>query len=399
MENISMTELFGDELNRSESDSIKWQQYGKDVIPMWVADTDFAIAPCITEAITQRNQHAVLGYPHDLPSLKQVITDYCQTQLNWAIDPDWIKLIPGVVKGLNIVRAMAVDEARPLTLTTLPVYPHVYRPSPIVTASKTITVDALPPDAQCAQWRMDFDAIEKAFIEHDGKIGAYFLCNPHNPIGRAYRKDELQTLADLCEKYDVMICSDDIHCDFILDDCAHPHTPIATLSEQTQQRTITLMAASKTFNIAGLCGAFAIISDDALRNRFESFCYGLVGDVNIFAQHAAQAAYTDGVDWMKAQVHYLSDNARVVHECINAMPYLSCVKTEATYLMWINVSKLMAHGVDNPQQFFKKAGVALMNGVDFSPQLSQYLRLNFGCQRPLLVDALDRMEQALNQLN
>lgn len=398
MDTISMTELFGDALNRAESDSIKWQQYGKDVIPMWVADTDFAVASCITEAIAQRNQHAILGYPQALPALKQAIADYSDHQFNWAVNPDWIVLIPGVVKGLNMVRAMVVDDNRPLTLTTLPVYPHVYRPSPIVAESKTITVDALPPDDQHAHWRMDFDAIEKAFIEHDGKIGAYFLCNPHNPIGRSYRKDELQTLAHLCERYDVLICSDEIHCDFILDDCPHPHTPIATLNEYTQQRTITLMAASKTFNIAGLCGAFAIVSDDALRRRFESFLYGLVGDVNIFAQHAAQAAYTDGVDWMKAQVRYLSDNARVVYERVNAMPYLSCAKIDATYLMWIDVSELIEQGVENHQAFFEQVGVALMKGSDFAPHLSHYVRLNFGCQRPLLVDALDRMEKALKAI-
>lgn len=398
MSEISMTERFGEEVNRAETDSIKWRHYGEDIIPLWVADTDFVVAPCITEAIAKRNQHPVLGYPHVLPSLKNSIVQYCQSQLNWAIEPDWLVLTPGVVKGLNIVRAMAIEDERPLTLTTLPVYPHVYKPSPMLRESQTITVDALAPDETCPHWRMDFAAIEQAFIEHEGKIGAYFLCNPHNPIGRAYRQDELQTLADLCEQYDVLICSDDIHCDFILDDCPHPHTPIATLGDGVQQRTITLMAASKTFNIAGLCGAFAVISSQTLRARYEKMLYGLVGDVNIFAQHATQVAYSNALDWMSAQVRYLSDNARVVHEHINAMPYLHCQPAEATYLMWIDASELIKQGVSDPYNFFKKAGVALSKGLDFSPQMPQYLRLNFGCQRPLLLEALERMAQAVHRI-
>lgn len=375
-------EVFGQDIDRNESDSIKWKRYkDKDILPLWVADMDFAVAPEIVEAIKNRADHSVFGYGSDSPELKQLIVEHCQKHYDWAIKPQWIVFTPGVVKGLNLARAISANKGQPAGITALPVYPHLMKHAPILPFEDQ-TFRAKPDGDS---WALDLDDM-KANITSD--TGVMLLCNPHNPIGKVYNRDELQALADVCIEHDLIICSDDIHCDLILN--GKPHIPIASLSEEVAKRSITLMAPSKTFNIPGLDMAFAIISDSALRKEYTQLMDGLVGHVNIIGMHAAQAAFQYGEPWRLELIDYLNGNHQLILDRVTAMSGISMRPVEATYLAWINIGELK---LDNPHQYFEQHGLGFSAGKDFSD--GDYVRLNFGCQRSLLVEALNRLEAAV----
>jgi cystathionine beta-lyase len=239
------------------------------------------------------------------------------------------------------------------------------------------------------QWVMDFEAFEKAI---SSKTKLFILCNPHNPLGRIFSKDELFTVARLCEKHDMIICSDEIHCDLLLD-ADKLHIPTAALAPDIAERTITLMAPSKTFNIAGLGLSFAIIPNEKLRKRFQRAMGGIVPHPNLFGYTAALAAYQHGDEWLTALLDYLRDNERIVQERIQRMPGLATTHVEATYLAWIDARELP---IDDPHKFFLEAGVGLSNGLEFHGR--GCVRLNFGCPRVMLVEALDRMRNAVDNI-
>ncbi|NVK36378.1 MAG: aminotransferase class I/II-fold pyridoxal phosphate-dependent enzyme, partial [Gammaproteobacteria bacterium] len=213
-------------------------------------------------------------------------------------------------------------------------------------------------------------------------------CNPQNPVGKVYSRDDLLALAAVCIEHDLIICSDDIHCDLILN--GKQHIPIASLSQEISQRSITLMAPSKTFNIPGLDLAFAIIENPELRTCYSQLMDGLVGHVNILGVPAAIAAFKHGEPWRQALIEYLRDNCELIENSINNLPCISMRPVEATYLAWLDVSELQ---LENPQKYFEQYGVGLSAGKDFGDD--QYVRLNFGCQRPLLTQALQRIEKAV----
>lgn len=375
-------ELFGPDIDRSESDSIKWKRYKeKDILPMWVADMDFQVAPEILEAIKQRVDHGVLGYGSDNPELRQLIVKHCQYHYDWAIEPEWIVFTPGVVKGLNLARAISVNKGRPADITALPVYPHLVRHAPILKMDN----HQFYAKANGDSWSLDLEAMEKIL---NPEVGVMLLCNPHNPIGKVYSHKELEALAKLCKKHDLLICSDDIHCDLILN--GKKHIPIASLNDDAAQRSITLMAPSKTFNVPGLDMAFAIIPNIKLRTQYSKLMDGLVGHVNILGMHAAQAAFQYGEPWRLKLIEYLKGNHDLIMHRINTMPGISMREAEATYLAWLDVSKLQ---LDNPQRYFETFGIGVSSGSEFGD--NNYVRLNFGCQRPQLNEALNRIEQAV----
>ena len=238
-------------------------------------------------------------------------------------------------------------------------------------------------------WEIDFETFEKAIGE---RSKLFILCNPHNPLGRIFTRDELHKIAALCENNGLTLCSDEIHCDLLLD-TNKSHIPTASLSSNIAERTITLMAPSKTFNVAGLGLSFAVIANDKLRRKFQRAMQGIVPHPNLFGYTAALAAYKHGGEWLEELLDYLRINRDMVYSRINAMPGLSTTHVEATYLAWIDARDL---GVDNPHQFFEKAGVGLSNGIEFFAK--GFLRLNFGCPRDMLEEALERMENAIRKL-
>lgn len=380
---MNTDELFGPDIDRSESDSIKWKRYkGKDILPMWVADMDFQVAPEILNAIKERVDQGVLGYGSDSPELRELIVKHCLHHYDWSIEPEWIVFTPGVVKGLNVARAMSIENGKAADITALPVYPHLMSHAPILDM-ENYEFRAKPNGDT---WSLDLAELKKVM---NPDIGVMLLCNPHNPIGKVYSRDELNEIGKLCVKHDLIICSDDIHCDLILN--GKKHIPIASLSDDIAQRSITLMAPSKTFNIPGLDMAFAIIPDIKMRTHYSKLMEGLVGHVNILGMSAATAAFKYGEPWRLRLIQYLKDNHQLILDRVKNIQGLSMRPAQATYLAWLDVSQLQ---LDNPKRFFEKHGVGLSAGSEFGD--NNYVRLNFGCQRPLLVQALDRIEKAVN---
>lgn len=361
-------------------DSLRWNRYaGRDVIPLWVADMDFPSPPAVIAALQERIASGLFGYGQPWPSLIDTIVAHCQRTYDWAIDPDWLVWLPGLVPGLHVAcRAIEGD-----VFTATPVYP----PFLSAPSCQRRLLRTLPLVQSEDGWCWDFaaaDAVMKA-------ARLFLLCHPHNPVGRAWREDELWQLAALAEKHDLVVCSDEIHCDLTLQG---RHRPFATLSPETAARTITLMAPSKTYNIAGLGCSFAIIPNVALRQQFETAMQGIVPHVNVLGLAACEAAYRDGEPWRLDLLAALHANAAKVERTINTLPGLSMHTVEASFLAWIDCRDW---GREHPAAEFEKAGVGLSNGRDFGPgnAYGQYVRLNFGTQPTLLGAALSRIEQAV----
>ncbi|CAI1584059.1 MalY/PatB family protein [Serratia proteamaculans] len=372
-------------VDRSHSDSVKWDKYrDRDIIPLWVADTDFPSPPAIIDALQQRVAHAVFGYSHPSPELIEVFTRRMLERYGWRINPEWLIFLPGMVCGLNLcVRAFTAEGEG--TLAPSPIYPPFRKAAKFAGRSQL----SVPLTLHHSRWLLDFNAIAGQL---NGKEKLLLLCNPQNPGGTVYRKQELLQQLAFAQAHGLMVCSDEIHCDLLLEPGCE-HIPFATLNEDAAQRSITLMSPSKTFNIAGLGASMAIIPNPELRQKLVRARNGIVPEVDVLALVAAQAAYQHGQAWLDALLIYLRANRDLVTERINAMPGLLLQPIEATYLAWIDCSQL---AVDNPHAFFEQAGVGLSPGLDFGNR--RFVRLNFGCRRELLLQALDRMTLATQAL-
>lgn len=372
---------FDDPPERRGSDSVKWGKYaGRDVLPMWVADMDFAAPACVIEALHRRVSHGVFGYGTPPMSLAGAVVEALERSHGWAIDPDWLLWLPGLVSGLNIV-CRAIGEAHDEVLTAVPVYPP-FLSAPRYSDRRLRTVELTRGESR---WVWDFDRLERALSPRSRLL---MLCSPHNPVGRAWSREELTSLAEIAERHDIVICSDEIHCGLVLDE-HNEHIPIAMLDQAIAQRTITLMAPSKTWNVPGLGAAFAVVSNPKLRRQLLDAMHGIVPHVNVLGYAATEAAYRHGEAWRRQLIGYLRTNANRVFGAIAEMPGLKTWRVEATYLAWIDARALRLR---DPVLFFEQAGVGLSNGADFgSPG---YLRLNFGCSRALLEQALQRIGNA-----
>lgn len=373
-------------IDRRSLPSEKWGRYaGRDVLPLWVADMDFAAPPAVLEALQQRVGHGVFGYTEAWPSLVDAVIDGLRRDHDWSIEADWLVWLPGVVTGFNLACAIA-GEAGDGVLTAAPVYP------PFLSAPANVgrVLQRCDLVLQDGRWQWDWDALAAASSSRSRLL---LLCSPHNPVGRVFDEAELRRLAAFAAERDLLICSDEIHCGLVLDE-AHPHRPIAALDEATARRTITLMAPSKTWNIPALYCAFAVIPDDAVRRRYRQAMRGIVPHANVLGMVAAEAAYRDGDDWRQALLAYLRGNRARVVEAVGKMPGLEMVVPEATYLAWIDCRQMMAERAQtDPTAFFEAAGVGLSDGAAFGAP--GFVRLNFGCPRATLDEALARMARAL----
>jgi cysteine-S-conjugate beta-lyase len=371
-------------VERRGTASLKWDRYkDRDIIPMWLADMDFKSPPAVVKALQERAAEGVFGYTLVPDKLNDLVVAMLARDYAWQIQPHWLVWLPGLVTGLNVVcRAMGEDGDG--VMTAVPIYPP-FLSAPGHSRRELITV---PMKAEGLRWRFDFDSLEAAITD---KTRLFILCNPHNPVGRVFTRDELVRLANLCEKHDIVICSDEIHCGLIMD-TNKVHIPTATLGPEVAARTITFMAPSKTFNLPGLGCAFAIISDEKLRNRFKGAMAGIVPRPNALGYAAALAAYGECGDWQAALVDYLRGNLTILTDAIETMAPLAMGPVEATYLAWID---MRASGIENPIRFFEAAGVGMQDGVEFDGP--GFARLNFGCPRSILEEALARMKGALEQ--
>ena len=376
---------FDAEIHRTGTSSQKWDKFeGRDIIPMWVADSDFMSPEPVKKALIERIGHGIFGYTNTPDELNRLFIDRMARLYNWQVSEEELIWLPGLVTGLHLAcRASKPNSDESTSVATpTPIYPP-FKSAPALSGCTVVTV---PMREDAGRYVIDFSALEQVAEE----IDLLLFCNPHNPGGTIYREDELKMLGELAIQYDFIICSDEIHCDLLLEPAAK-HIPLASISPEIAARTITLMAPSKTWNIAGLGCSVAVIQNSDIRQRFQQIRKGIVPDVNLLGYTAAIAAYRDGDEWNQQQCHYLKENRDLALERLNSMPGLSLYSFEATYLAWIDCSRA---NLEDPQTFFEQAGVGLSPGRDFGDP--NFVRMNLGCTRATLTAALDRMERALN---
>jgi putative C-S lyase len=357
--------------------SLRWERYPGEVIPLWVADTDFRAPPAVLEALRGRIAHGVLGYTTRPQALREAIAERMQRLYDWTIHPDWIVFLPGVVPGLHLAARHLLAPGEH-ALLPVPLYQHFRQaleraPRPF---------GEVPLVLSGGRWVLDEERLAAA-RRRDTRL--LYLCNPQNPGGTIFTRAELARLAEFALRHGIVICSDEIHCDLLLDR-GKPHVPIASLSPEVSRRTVTLASPNKAFNFPGAGCAWAVIEDPELRRSFSADDHATVHDPSVFGYVAALAAYGAGGEWLEALLDYLRGNRDLVEREVASMPGLSMAHVEATYLAWIDASGIAA---DDPQAHFLAHGVALSPGAQFgSPR---FVRLNFGTQRARLAEALARM--------
>ena len=368
-------------INRRGSNAIKWDLFGEETLPLWVADMDFASPKEVISEVQARLEHPIFGYQSKDMELLDVIVDWMFKQHGWKITPEDILLVPGVVVGFNwAVRSFT--EIKDSFIFQTPVYFPFFN----ISQNNNVQQVTVPLKNTDNGYEIDFDEFEGK-IREDTRI--FILCNPHNPVGRVYRKDELERLGEICLANDILICSDEIHCDLVYP--GHTHLPIASLSKELAMNTITLMAPSKTFNMPGLHFSFAVVQNENLRSKMTKARNGIIGEPNILAQSAAKAAYKYGGEWLGALLKYLDQNRQLVVEFTKAnIPEVRVHSPEGTYLAWLDCSALNLK--EGPYKFIlENAKVALNDGKTFGGNSSGFVRLNFGCPKSVLIKALNQM--------
>ncbi len=369
--------------DRSGFGSLKWDKYkGGDVLPLWVADMDFKSAPEIIQALQNRLNHGIFGYTIPFDSVNRAAVDYLARAHSYTAETSWLNWLPGLVPAINLCcRAFANDGDSIMTAT--PVYPP-FLGAPTYANRELIEVPLILDENR---WTLDLEAMEAA-IQPNTKI--FILCSPHNPVGRVFSKDELLAVGTFCIKHGLVLISDEIHCDLVFDTSA-THTLTAGINKEIADRTVTLMAPSKTYNLPGLACAYSIIENSNLREQFRETIRGIITEVNCFGYAGCEAAYNYGEPWRQELLSYLRSNYQIIYDFISQkLPEITFRPMEATYLAWFDVAKLE---LDNPVRFFEKNGVGLSDGTPFGGQ--QHLRLNFGCPQSRLLLGLELMEKAI----
>ncbi len=379
-----MTFDFDQVFDRHNTGSTKWSRYPADVLPMWVADMDFAAPPMIIQALQKRLEHPMVGYSVAPDDLRDAIVADLWNKYAWRVEPQELIFLPGVESGFNMA-LKALVQPQQNVVVQVPNYPPL-RHAPghwglnkvelnfdeQADGTYTTPLASLSQSLQCG--------------------GALLLSNPHNPLGKAFPRVELQAIADICLEQGAWIISDEIHAELCFD--GRKHVPMATLSPAIARHTITLMSASKAYNIAGLKTSFMIIQDRELREKVNHARCGMVDSVNPMGLLATRVAYSEAGPWLAELSAYLQSNRDYLVDAVRTrLPGVTMNVPQSTYLAWLDCSAL---GLDNPQQFFlEQAKVGLSPGLDFGDDTGQFVRLNFGCPRALLEEGIARMERSL----
>ncbi|WP_432415697.1 MalY/PatB family protein [Chromohalobacter israelensis] len=377
---------FATPLDRRQYPSQKWQRYADDVLPLWVADMDFVSPPEVVSALQSRVAHGVFGYGRVTDALHETLCEWSATHYDWSIEPDWQVWVPGVVPALHLA-AQAFCSPGQGVMTATPIYPPFLR---VAERSGRVAerVMLAEPEVAGGPWRLDLEALEAAITPQTRLL---LWCHPHNPTGRVWDERELQALGELAERHDLLVVSDELHCDLILDP-SRKHRPLASLSPALAERTVTLWAPSKTFNIAGLSSACAVIPDPELRRRFREAAAGLLPDVNVLGMTATQAAYAHGEPWRRELLTTLNANLQCLREHVARWPGVAMSPPEATYLAWLDLRNA-GLGASPQRDLLETARVALSDGADFG--CPGFARLNFGTPTSLLEQALERLDVRL----
>jgi len=368
---------FDTPIARRGTGSLKWDKR-PELNPLWVADMDFVSPPEVIEAIRSRVDHGVFGYAQTHPSLVETLQSYLQNRIGYSAPEEEIVHLGGLVPALSLA-ARAFGKAGDKVLTCTPVYPPflgIHHDA----AMELLTVDHVDSGGK---WTFDWQALEDK-VTPDTKI--FVLSNPQNPMVRVFTENEITQLASFCEKHNLILLSDEIHCDLILDELETPHFSALNLSEALRDRTITLLAPSKTYNIAGLGYAFAVIPNDSIRRRFTAARGHTLPEINCIAYYAAEAAYKHGEPWRQDLLAYLRTNRDLLTSTIRErIPGAKVPQIEATYLAWIDCTALQ---IENPIRAVEDAGLFLSDGAFFGHP--RCVRMNFGTQTERLKSALDK---------
>ena len=365
--------------------------FGTDqVIPLWIADMDFATADFIVEAMERRMKHPIFGYTFRPQCYFDAIRGWVYRHSGWDIDTSWIAFSPGVVAGVTFGMLSCTKEGDGVVIQ-----PPVYHPfgNTIRYNHRTVLNNPLIQDPATGEYRIDFDDLDQKLAQ----AKAFILCNPHNPTGRVFTREELLKIGELCKKHDVTIISDEIHCDFIFQ--PHKHIHIASLTEDLANRTITLIAPSKSFNVAGFSTATAIIPNPERHAAYQAEVDKIhIENGNIFGSVALKTAYEQGDEWMRQLLEYLQGNVNFVYDFMTAnIPSVHCYKPEATFLMWIDFRKWGMTQEELNRFLVQEAGLGLGDGSVYGIEGTGFQRLNIGTPRSVLQRAMNQLLEAVRK--
>ncbi|MDE5660797.1 MAG: PatB family C-S lyase [Muribaculaceae bacterium] len=381
-------------IDRHGSDAIALERLEEnfgttDLMPFWIADTGFATPDFITDAMRRRLEHPIFGYTAENPAYRPCLADWVAKRHDWHIEPEWITYIPGIVKGIGMAINVFVKPGEKVIIQ-----PPVYHPFRLVPEANGREVVANPlrelPDGS---YEIDFDNLAQVA---DSDCRMLILCNPHNPAGILWPRETLERLADFCAERNIIVISDEIHCDMAL--WGKKHIPFASVSERAANCSITFQAPSKTFNIAGIVSSFSIVPNPELRKRFYGWLEANeLNEPHLLAPIATMAAYTDeGNEWRKRMLSYIEDNVRFVEEfCRDNLPGIRPVRPDASFLIWLDCRALGLNQAELVDLFINKAGLALNDGSIFGKQGEGHMRFNIGFPRAMLLEALTRLSQVL----
>ncbi len=385
---------FDEVIDRSGTNTIKLERletmFGrKDLIPLWVADMDFLSPPEVTAAMAERNKHGVFGYTLPSEGYFNSILNWLDKRHNYKVEQEELTFVPGVVKGFAFAMDAFTNEGDAVIIQ-----PPVYHPFKLVTEALNRKVVNNPLVFENGEYKMDFDDLENKIKESGAKM--LIFCSPHNPVGRVWSKEELSKLADICYDNNVLVVSDEIHSDFAL--FGNKHLPFATISDKARNNSITLMAPSKTFNIAGLVSSYAVIHNKEIQDKYLAFLSPRELDKGtIPAYVATEAAYSLGEPWLDAATEYIENNIKFVDEYLkNNIPQIKVVNPEAMFLLWLDCGDLNLSHKDLEDLFVNKAKLALNSGVMFGKEGYGFMRLNVGVPLSVLKKALDNLKKAVN---
>ncbi|WP_280771414.1 MalY/PatB family protein [Salipaludibacillus daqingensis] len=390
-------DFFEQNIDRRNTASVKWERTKEvfkteqDVLPMWVADMDFRPPEAVTTALQERVEHGIFGYTFIGDNVSKAICSWMRKRHGWTVEKEWIQYSPGVVPSIGKIIQALTDPGDKI-LVQSPVYPPFFS----MIKSNDRVVENCPLVKSDHQYDIDFNAFEQS-LKNGVKL--FLLCHPHNPTGRVWKEDELRKMAELCVAHDVVIVSDEIHSDLILK--PHKHIPIASLSDEIGEQTITLVAPSKTFNLAGLQSSAIISSNNSFRKKITSIDQQQGAfTLNAFGIIAMEAAYLHGEEWLEELLTYLEGNiATVKNYLVEHIPSLSLVEPEATYLLWIDCRKLGLSDAKINHLFVEEGKVGFNPGPSFGKGGEGFVRMNVACPRATVEEGLKRMKKALKSSN
>lgn len=383
-------------VDRTNTYAVKYDEriknFGTDnVIPLWIADMDFETAQPVIDAVKKRAEHGIYGYVSKPDSYFQAFCDWQKKRNDWDISKDLVSFSPGVVPSLSVIVKEFTDTDDKILIQT-PVYPEFY--DVIEAWDRTVLENKLKEND--GAYSIDFEDFEEQ-LKLEPKL--FILCNPQNPVGRVWTREELTKITDLCLKYNVLIASDEIHADLML--WGNKHIPTATISKEVSNITMTCTSCSKTFNLAGLQASYAVFPDKKSKNKFDRFWRNLeIHRNNCFSLVALETAYKEGEEWLEQLIPYLEGNIEYVREyCSKYIPQIKPSKPESTYLVWLDCRELGLNNEELNNFMINNARIGLNQGKNFCRSLSGFMRMNVACPRSVLEKAMKQLEEAVNNLN